>query len=113
MRQPYQTGVLAEWLCVARLWLSGWRILARRWQSPAGEIDLIATRGQTISFIEVKARHSHDAAISSLSATQRQRISHAANHWLALQAKLVGASTRFDVMSVSRWPWPKWHRNVF
>ena len=113
MRQPHQTGQLAEWLCLLRLWLCGWRILAQRWRCPSGEIDLIATRGRVVTFIEVKARRSHDDALASLSATQRQRIAHAASLWLARHPEYAGHDLRFDVMSVSKWPWPKRHVNAF
>lgn len=42
----------------AALWLraKGWRILAKRVRTPAGEIDLIAKRGSIVAFIEVKWR---------------------------------------------------------
>lgn len=42
----------------AALWLraKGWRILAKRVRTPAGEIDLIAKRGSVVAFIEVKWR---------------------------------------------------------
>ena len=42
----------------ASLWLrlQGWRVLARRVKTPRGEIDLIARRGHTLAFIEVKWR---------------------------------------------------------
>jgi len=111
--QSYQTGKLAEWLCILRLWLTGWRILATRWRSPAGEIDLIAVRGRQLAFVEVKARRNHDEAVTSLSATQRQRIQQAAGMWLASHPKYAGHECRFDVMSVSKWPWPRCYENAF
>ena len=42
----------------AALWLrlQGWKIVARRVKTPRGEIDLIARRGRTLAFIEVKWR---------------------------------------------------------
>lgn len=112
-RQSYQTGHLAEILCMIRLLLTGWVILAKRWRCPSGEIDLIAARGNTISFIEVKARCSHEAALSSISATQQQRIRSAASFWLSKYPKYTSHTTRFDVMSVSVWPWPKRYHNMF
>ncbi|MEQ1613083.1 MAG: YraN family protein, partial [Hyphomicrobiaceae bacterium] len=39
-------GALAEWAAAAFLVLKGYRIVERRYRSRAGEIDLIATRGQ-------------------------------------------------------------------
>ncbi|MDG1287235.1 MAG: YraN family protein [Rickettsiales bacterium] len=113
MRQPHQTGKLAEWICILRLWLSAWRILAIRWRCPSGEIDLIASRGKLVTFIEVKARKSHDDAIASISATQQQRITRAASLWVAKNPQYAGHDLRFDVMSVSIWPWPKRHANAF
>ncbi|MBB5715239.1 YraN family protein [Sphingomonas aerophila] len=40
------------------LWLKGWRILDRRVRTPAGEVDLVARKGNLISFVEVKMRGS-------------------------------------------------------
>ena len=113
MRQTYQTGQLAEWLCIAQLWLSGWRILAKRWRCPYGEIDIIAKRGHNICFIEVKARQTHEAALSCISATQQQRITSSAALWLAKHPEYSGCDLRFDLMSVTIWPWPKRHKNIF
>ncbi|MGN6692179.1 MAG: YraN family protein [Sphingopyxis sp.] len=36
--------------------LHGWRILGERLRVPAGEVDLVARRGKTLAFIEVKWR---------------------------------------------------------
>lgn len=112
-RQPYQTGQLAEWICLIRLWLSGWRILDTRWRCSSGEIDIIAERRKVICFIEVKARKSHNDAISSISATQQQRITNAASLWIAKNSEYSSHDLRFDVMSVAVWPWPKRHVNAF
>jgi putative endonuclease len=112
-RQPHQTGQIAEILCLIRLWLTGWHILETRWRCPAGEIDLIASRGKQLCFIEVKARSSHRAALESISATQQQRIQRAASVWLAKHPKYADKDCGFDVMSVSHWPWPKRHRHMF
>ncbi len=43
---------------IAGWWLrlKGWRILDRRVRTPAGEVDIVARRGNLIAFVEVKAR---------------------------------------------------------
>ena len=49
-------GRRGEGLAAWYLRLAGWRILARRVKTPRGEIDLIARRGRTVAFVEVKWR---------------------------------------------------------
>ncbi len=112
-KQTYAIGLLAEGLSVLRLWLNGWRILNYRYRCHAGEIDVIALRRHQLAFIEVKARNSHETAIESISATQQQRIQRAADYWRAQNPKYARVDCQFDVMSVSKWPWPKHIRNVF
>ena len=46
----------AETLACWYLRLRGWRILARRARVPGGEVDVVARRGRTLAFVEVKAR---------------------------------------------------------
>ncbi|WP_374531619.1 YraN family protein [Novosphingobium sp.] len=49
-------GRRGEWLAAWFLRLKGWHILASRVKTPRGEIDLIARRGRTVAFVEVKWR---------------------------------------------------------
>jgi putative endonuclease len=51
-------GRRGEALAAWYLRLKGWRIMAQRVKTPRGEIDLIARRGKTIAFVEVKWRAS-------------------------------------------------------
>lgn len=51
-------GRRGEALAAWYLRLKGWRIMAQRVKTPRGEIDLIARRGKTVAFIEVKWRAS-------------------------------------------------------
>ena len=57
-RRAERGGRRAEALAALWLRLKGWTILARRVRTPVGEVDLIARRGRTIAFVEVKARAS-------------------------------------------------------
>lgn len=58
--------------------MHGWRILARRARVPGGEVDLIARRGRTLAFIEVKQRATEDAAAWALDEYRLRRVAVAA-----------------------------------
>jgi putative endonuclease len=100
-QRAFRRGHAAEFLCLWHLRLRGYRILARRFRVPSGEIDLIARRGRVIAAIEVKARASLMAAGESISAQQRRRIARALEHFLAQRPELAGLARRFDVMLVT------------
>ena len=72
----FRTGISAESRAAAFLIAKGFRILARRWRSPVGEIDIIARRRSLLVFVEVKARDRLDDAAWSV--TDRQRLRTAA-----------------------------------
>jgi putative endonuclease len=55
-------GRRAETLAAWWLRLHGWRILARRARIAGGEVDLVAKRGRTVAFVEVKQRRSERLA---------------------------------------------------
>ena len=73
----FQLGISAESRAAAFLIAKGFRILARRWKSPVGEIDIVARRRALLVFVEVKARNNLDEAAESLahasSAASRRR----------------------------------------
>src|SRR5207247_9551979 len=70
----FRVGLSAESRAAIFLWVKGYRIAARRWKSPVGEIDIVARRGRLLVFVEVKARASLDAAAFSLTERQKLRI---------------------------------------
>jgi len=63
-----QSGRIAEYVALIYLRLKGYRLLAHRYRSPAGEIDLVMRRGGVTAFIEVKSRTSIDSAVGSVTA---------------------------------------------
>ena len=70
---------LAELLCRWHLRLRGWRIVARDWRCPSGEIDILARRGKVLAIIEVKSRaRSRQRRRSAVAPRQRRRIARAA-----------------------------------
>ncbi len=90
----------AENLAVFSLRLKFYRILERRYRSPAGEIDIIAIRGGMLVFIEVKSRPTLEKAMESVSLRQRQRISRAAEAFLQRRPDLQTLTIRFDVLLI-------------
>lgn len=80
---------------------NGYRILARNYRCPLGEIDLVAMDGESLVFIEVKTRRGetfgHPA--ESVDAIKRRRLYRVARHFIA-QTRTGALPCRFDVVSV-------------
>ena len=94
-------GISAESRAAAWLIAHGYRILARRWKSPLGEIDIIAARRHTLIFVEVKARATLDGAAESVTERQRQRIAAAAEIGLGANPQPAIRDIRFDAILVA------------
>ena len=107
-RMSFRRGHGAERRAAWWLRLKGYRILAINWRSPAGEIDLIARRGGTLAFIEVKQRVDHDAATLSLQPAQLRRLERAAAFYIAQRPELVALTARFDLMTFGRTGLHRW-----
>lgn len=105
-------GRRAEWLAELLLRLKGYSILARRFRSGRGEIDLVARRGGLLAFVEVKARRERKAALSALTASGERRIADAAVIFLARHPGLSPEEVRYDLITVVD-GWPRHHRDVF
>jgi len=100
-RAAYRAGLRAELWAAALLIFKGYRILARRMKTRAGEIDLIVRRGGTLVFVEVKARGAMGDAAEALSLRQRERLARAAELYLASRPQLAQMTIRFDVVLAS------------
>lgn len=100
-------GRWAEWRCIWRLRLTGYRVLARRLRTPAGEVDIVARRGRLLAFVEVKARPRIDAAAFALTEPQWQRIARVAEMYVARRPALADCAVRFDAMLVTPRGWPR------
>jgi len=97
----FQLGLSAESRAAAFLIAKGFRILARRFRSPVGEIDIVARRRSLLVFVEVKARGRLDEAAESLSPRQQRRIAAAAEAWLATHGSGGFRDIRFDAILVA------------
>jgi putative endonuclease len=106
-------GLSAESRAAAWLIAHGYRILARRWKCPLGEIDIIAARRYTLIFVEVKARATLDDAAEAVSDRQKQRIARAAEIWLAVNPMPSIRDMRFDAILVAPGKLPRHIQSAF
>jgi putative endonuclease len=97
----FKTGLSAESRAAAYLLAKGYRILARRFRTPHGEIDIVARRRNLVAFIEVKARASLDAAAYAVTPRQQARIIAAAQVWLAAHPEHADFDLRSDAMLIA------------
>ena len=95
-----KSGHAAEYWAAFYLMLKGYRILALRYRTPLGEIDLIARRKDVVAFIEVKARRSENGAVDAVSWQSQRRIRASADLWLARRKDAHLLSLRFDIVAV-------------
>jgi putative endonuclease len=99
-RTAFRFGLSAEGRAAAFLVAKGYRILARRFRTPLGEIDIVARRGGLLVFVEVKARDNFDEAAESINKRQQSRIIGAAQMWLAAHPEDAMRDMRFDAILI-------------
>lgn len=92
----------------AALWLQlrGWRILARRRRTPLGEIDLVARRGNTVAFIEVKWRATAAELDLAIDIARLARVA-AAVEAVAHEYAVGGEDIRIDVLLLAPGTFPR------
>jgi putative endonuclease len=110
-------GDYGEWL--AGLWLmaKGYRILARQYKAPGGEIDLVALSppwsARMVVFVEVRARGTVEAAISSVNAGKRERVMRTASQFCARRRELAKLPWRYDLILLAPRRWPTHIRDAW
>jgi putative endonuclease len=97
----FRTGLSAESRAAAFLMAKGYRVLAKRFRTPHGEIDIVARRRNLIIFVEVKARASLDEAAYAVTPRQQQRIIATAQGWLMAHPEHADFELRFDAMLIA------------
>jgi putative endonuclease len=97
----FRTGLSAESRAAAYLMAKGYRILAKRYRTPYGEIDIVARRRNLIAFVEVKARASLDEAAFAVTPRQQARIIDAAQAWLVAHPEHAEFELRFDAVLIA------------
>ncbi len=99
-KNTYQFGYFAEKYVMIFLWLKGYKILAHRYKSVFGEVDIIAKKNNVIIFIEVKARYKKINVENVLNFHQINRIKKSAEYFISKNKKLQNCLRRFDFVEV-------------
>ena len=103
MSDAQSSGRSAETLALRHLCNSGLRLLARNWSCRSGELDLVMLDGDTVVFVEVRARR-HSAwcgALESIDARKRGKLVIAAELFLQQESRWARHPCRFDVVAIS------------
>ena len=102
----------AETIACWYLRMRGWRILARRARVPGGEVDIVAKRGRTLAFVEVKARGTDDAAAFALDEWRLRRVAVAVQRLMPRYMNGVD-EVRIDAIFIVPFRWPRHLENVW
>jgi putative endonuclease len=113
MATAYSKGKEGERLAAMWLRLKGYRIIAERYKTPYGEIDLVAKRGSLIAFIEVKATKTVNDGLYAITPRQQQRIANAAQIWIQENAANDKLDYRFDALIVAKGKAPQHITNAW
>lgn len=99
-RKALRRGWAAEYIAAVFLMLKGYRILALRYKTRLGEIDIVARKGDLAIFVEVKARAHETGALDAVSHASQKRIRAASDLWLARQREYASLSQRYDIVAI-------------
>ena len=99
-RKAHRKGFWSEWIAAIFLFFKGYRIVAMRYRTKLGEIDIIARKRDLVAIVEVKARDDVMTAVNAVSNDSKRRISNAADLWLSKQKDYGRLSIRFDIIAV-------------
>ncbi len=105
-------GRMGETLAALWLNLQGWTIIARRVRTPVGEIDLVARRGRTTLFVEVKTRATGAELDIAIDQHRLSRVASAVSMLVPRFAR-PGDDIRIDVILLAPWAMPRHIRNAW
>jgi putative endonuclease len=112
-KKVYRTGIRAELVASFFLTAKGYRILAHRYKTPVGEIDLVVRKKARLAFVEVKGRSGVSEALFAVSPKQQRRIKRAAGYWLAKQPCSYVHEIGFDIVAIVPWKIPRHYEDAF
>lgn len=99
--QRYELGIVGENLAVETLTARGYAVLERRYRTDHGEIDIIALDGETLVFVEVRAKATDECgtAAESVTGTKQRQVARMAAEYLA-RHQVTDRACRFDVVAI-------------
>lgn len=106
-------GHWSEYIAAAYLFLKGYRILALRYRTRLGEVDIIARKGDVVVFVEVKARRDAQAGLDAVGGETQRRIRAASDLWLAKHGRGRLWTQRYDVLVIVPRRWPRHFPDAF
>jgi putative endonuclease len=112
-RRAERHGRRAEALAALFLRLKLYSIREKRFKTPVGEIDLIASRFGTTVFVEVKTRAHAEATAEAFAKVNTRRLVRAAQYYLARHPRLAESPLRFDVILLAPKTPPRHLKNAF
>ncbi len=112
-RSAERKGHKGETIAVIWLMLKGYRIVARRYKTKIGEVDIIARKRDVVAMVEVKARNSVGEAMDAVDRTTMRRIEAAGDIWLAKQRDFARLSVRYDLVAILPRKWPVHVKRLF
>ncbi|CDZ26345.1 YraN family protein [Neorhizobium galegae] len=112
-QKAQRRGHVSEYLAALYLLVKGYRVLAIRYRTRLGEIDLIVRKGDLVAFVEVKARIGEQEAIDAVGYVTQNRIRAASDVWLSKRQDAARLSRRYDVIAVLPGHLPRHFANAF
>ena len=94
----YKYGLFSEYIMIVYLFFIGYKIIARRFKTKLGEIDIIASKGDNLVIFEVKARKKEELSTDIVSKKQINRIYGAINIFLAQNNKYIDYNILFCII---------------
>lgn len=100
MKTAYQKGVDAETLAERYFKKAKYTILATRYKTKFGEIDLVAFKDGALVFVEVKQRKSLEDSLYAVTARNRRRVEQSALYFISEHEAYIDSGMRFDVFVI-------------
>ena len=105
-------GYWGEFFAICLLKIKGYSLLAHRYKTYVGEIDIVAKRKNEIVFIEVKARKDEEKCHIAITQKQLRRVQNASQIFLKRNPQFQDYAIRYDVILISDWSLPLHIENI-